>query len=119
MLKECFDALYNNKFGDTKFIHDYISGLENGGDYYLACHDFDEYVRTQDKIDVEYQKKDTWDWKCIENICHMGFFSSDRSIQNYADNIWQIKPLEVPEVSTLKEGHYVSTSNLVLSEDKK
>ena len=56
MLKECFDALYNNRFGDTSFIKDYIYGLENGGDYYLACHDFDEYVKTQDKIDYEYQK---------------------------------------------------------------
>ena len=119
MLKECFDALYNNKFGDTKFIHEYIAGLENGGDYYLACHDFDEYVKTQDKIDVEYQKKDTWDWKCIENICHMGFFSSDRSIQNYADNIWHVTPLEVPELSVTKEGHFVSTSSLVIPEDKK
>ena len=119
MLKECFDALYNNKFGDTKFIHEYIAGLENGGDYYLACHDFDEYVKTQDKIDVEYQKKDIWDWKCIENICHMGFFSSDRSIQNYADNIWHVTPLEVPELSVTKEGHFVSTSSLVIPEDKK
>ena len=116
MLKECFDALYKNKFGDTKFIHDYISGLENGGDYYLACHDFDEYVKTQDKIDIEYQKKDTWDWKCIENICHMGFFSSDRSIQDYADNIWGISPIEVPEPSIQKEGHFVSTSNLSIHE---
>ena len=116
MLKECFEALYKNKFGDTKFIHDYISGLENGGDYYLACHDFDEYVKTQVKIDVEYQKKDTWDWKCIENICHMGFFSSDRSIQNYADDIWGISPIEVPEPSIQKEGHFVSTSNLSIHE---
>ena len=119
MLKECFDALYHNKFGDTKFIHDYISGLENGGDYYLACHDFDEYVKTQDKIDIEYQKKDTWDWKCIENICHMGFFSSDRSIQDYADNIWHVTPIEVPEASVAKEGHFVSTSSLLIPEDKK
>mgnify|MGYP002624558788 CR=1 FL=1 len=116
MLKECFEALYKNKFGDTKFIHDYISGLENGGDYYLACHDFDEYVKTQDKIDIEYQKKDTWDWKCIENICHMGFFSSDRSIQDYADDIWGITPIEVPEPSIQKEGHFVSTSNLSIHE---
>ena len=116
MLKECFDALYNNRFGDTSFIKDYIYGLENGGDYYLACHDFDEYVKTQDKIDYEYQKKDNWDWKCIENICHMGFFSSDRSIQNYANDIWNIKPIEVPEPTITKEGHFVSTSNLSIHE---
>ena len=116
MLKECFDALYNNRFGDTSFIRDYIYGLENGGDYYLACHDFDEYVKTQDKIDIEYQKKDTWDWKCIENICHMGFFSSDRSIQDYANDIWDIKPCEVPEPTITKEGHFVSTSNLSIHE---
>ena len=118
-LQECFDALYNNKFGNTQFIHEYIRGLANGGDYYLACHDFDEYVATQDKIDIEYQKKDEWDRKCIENICHMGFFSSDRSIQNYATDIWNITPLEVPPPSIEKEKHYISTSNLDLSKEYK
>jgi starch phosphorylase len=114
-LKECFDALYNNRFGNTQFIHDYISGLADGGDYYLTCHDFDAYVDTQDKIDVDYKKKDEWDRKCVENICHMGFFSSDRSIQNYANNIWEIVPIEVPQPSIEKEKHFVSTSNLALA----
>ena len=118
MLKKCFDALLNNKFGDTSFIKDYVNGLENGGDFYLACHDFNEYVKTQDKIDVEYQNKDIWDWKCIENICHMGFFSSDRSIQNYADEIWGITPFVIPEPSVVKEKHFVSTSNLVMADKK-
>ena len=118
MLKKCFDALLNNKFGDTSFIKDYVNGLQNGGDFYLACHDFDEYVKTQDKIDVEYQNKDVWDWKCIENICHMGFFSSDRSIQNYADEIWGITPFVIPEPSVVKEKHFVSTSNLVMDDKK-
>jgi starch phosphorylase len=118
MLKKCFDALLNNKFGDTSFIKDYVNGLENGGDFYLACHDFDEYVKTQDKIDIEYQNKDIWDWKCIENICHMGFFSSDRSIQNYADEIWGITPFVIPEPSVVKEKHFVSTSNLVMADKK-
>ena len=118
MLKKCFDALLNNKFGDTSFIKDYVNGLENGGDFYLACHDFDDYVKTQDKIDVEYQNKDIWDWKCIENICHMGFFSSDRSIQNYADEIWGITPFVIPEPSVVKEKHFVSTSNLVMADKK-
>ena len=117
-LQECFDALYNNRFGNTQFIHDYISGLANGGDYYLTCHDFDEYVDTQNKIDIEYQKKDEWDRKCIENICHMGFFSSDRSIKDYAKDIWNISPCEVPQPSIDKEKHYVSTSNLDLAKEE-
>ena len=97
-LKKCFDAIYKNKFGDTSFIYDYITGLMNGGDYYLICHDFYDYVKAQEKIDIEYQNKETWVEKCVDNICHMGFFSSDRSIQNYADNIWKIQPIHVKEI---------------------
>ena len=96
-LKECFDALYLNKFGDTNFIHDYVSGLQNGGDYYCTCHDFEEYIKIQEKVDKEYQDKEKWDNICFENICHMGFFSSDRCVQNYANDIWKIKPIEVPK----------------------
>ena len=96
-LKECFDALYSNKFGDTNFIHDYLNGLQNGGDYYCTCHDFEEYIKIQEKVDKEYQDKDKWDNICFENICHMGFFSSDRCVQNYANDIWKLKPIEVPK----------------------
>jgi starch phosphorylase len=39
-LEECFEAIYKNKFGDTSFMHDYLYGLSNGGDYYCTCHDF-------------------------------------------------------------------------------
>ena len=96
-LKECFDALYLNKLGDTGFIHDYLTGLKNGGDYYCTCHDFDEYIKIQEKVDKEYQDKEKWDNICFENICHMGFFSSDRCVQNYANDIWKLKPIEVPK----------------------
>ena len=96
-LKECFDSLYQNKFGDTNFIHEYITSLSNGGDYYCTCHDFDEYIKMQEKVDEEYQDKEKWDNICFENICHMGFFSSDRCVQNYANDIWKIKPIEVPK----------------------
>ena len=95
-LQECFDALYNNEFGDTSFIHDYIKNLANGGDYYMTCHDFYDYVKAQEKVDKEYQNKDLWNKKCVDNICHMGFFSSDRSIRDYGNNIWKIAPCEVP-----------------------
>ena len=113
-LKECFDAIHNNRFGNTQFMHDYITGIINGGDYYLACHDFYAYLEAQEKIDRDYQNKDEWDRKCVENICHMGFFSSDRSIQDYANDIWNIVPIEVPKPSLTKEQHLISTSNLQL-----
>ena len=96
-LEECFEAIYKNKFGDTSFMHDYLYGLSNGGDYYCTCHDFWDYVNIQEKVDKEYQNKEKWTKKCIENICHMGFFSSDRCVQNYANDIWKISPIEVPK----------------------
>jgi starch phosphorylase len=96
-LKECFDALYRNEFGETNFIHEYLNGLKDGGDYYCTCHDFEEYIKIQEKVDDEYKNKDNWDKICFENICNMGFFSSDRCVQNYANDIWKIKPVEIPK----------------------
>ena len=96
-LEQCFEAIYTNKFGDTSFIHDYLRGLSNGGDYYCTCHDFQDYIKAQERVDKEYQNKEKWVKKCINNICKMGFFSSDRCVQNYANNIWDISPIEVPE----------------------
>ena len=96
-LEECFEAIYGNKFGDTSFMHDYLRGLSNGGDYYCTCHDFLDYVEAQEKVDKEYQNKEKWIKKCINNICNMGFFSSDRCVQNYANDIWKIQPIEVPK----------------------
>ena len=113
-LKECFDCIYNNRFGNTQFMHDYLNGMINGGDYYLVCHDFYDYLEAQVKIDKDYQDKDNWDRKCVENICHMGFFSSDRSIRDYANDIWNVVAMEVPKPSLTKEEHLISTSNLQL-----
>ena len=113
-LKECFDCIYNNRFGNTQFMHDYLNGIINGGDYYLVCHDFYDYLEAQEKIDKDYQDKDNWDRKCVENICHMGFFSSDRSIRDYANDIWNVVAMEVPKPSLTKEEHLISTSNLQL-----
>ena len=113
-LKECFDTIYNNRFGNTTFMHDYLNSIINGGDYYLVCHDFYDYLKAQEKIDKDYQNKDEWDRKCVENICHMGFFSSDRSIRDYANDIWNVVGMEVPKPSLTKEQHLISTSNLQL-----
>ena len=111
-LKECLDAILYNRFGNTKFMHEYVNTLIDGGDFYLACHDFYDYMAAQKRVDEEYKKPDIWFKKCVEAICKMGFFSSDRAIQTYAENIWKIQPLEVPKPSITKSGHFVSTGNL-------
>ena len=84
----------------------------SGDDYYLVCDDFYAYMEAQEKVDKCYSDQDNWCKKCINSITKMGFFSSDRSINDYAKNIWGVEPIEVPNPSLSKEGHYVSNQNL-------
>ena len=69
-------------------------------------------MEAQKRVDEEYKKPEIWYQKCVEAICKMGFFSSDRAIQTYAEEIWDIHPLEVPKPSLSKNEHFVSTGNL-------
>lgn len=64
-------------------------------DYYQAFADFRSYVDTQNRIDEEYKDQDLWVAKAIQNIVNMSYFSSDRTIQEYADDIWYLKPVKL------------------------
>ena len=70
-----------------------INAIENQGDYYLVSDDFHSYVRTQELVDEAYRDQEAWIRKTIEAVSRMGFFSSDRCIQEYAEGIWNIEPL--------------------------
>lgn len=69
-----------------------FDSLVNFGDHYQLLADYRSYVDTQDKVDELYRKPDDWTYKTLLNITNMGYFSSDRTVQEYADEIWQIKP---------------------------
>ncbi|MBE2894589.1 glycogen/starch/alpha-glucan family phosphorylase [Spirabiliibacterium falconis] len=64
-------------------------------DFYQAFADFRSYVDTQAKIDELYRDQDVWVSKAIQNIVNMSYFSSDRTIQEYADQIWHLKPVKL------------------------
>lgn len=64
-------------------------------DTYLLLADFADYVATQAKVDELYLKPDEWNRRAVINVAGMGMFSSDRTIMEYADKIWNVKPLKV------------------------
>lgn len=64
-------------------------------DEYLLLADFDAYAHAQRSIELRYEHKRDWARMCLVNIAQSGFFSSDRTIKQYADEIWDIKPVDV------------------------
>ncbi|MGT3159926.1 glycogen phosphorylase [Yersinia enterocolitica] len=72
-----------------------FDSLVNLGDHYQLLADYRSYVDTQEQVDTLYRHPDEWTRKTIFNIANMGYFSSDRTIQEYADDIWHIKPIRL------------------------
>ncbi len=65
------------------------------GDEFFVLADFDAYVKAQEEIEEIYQDRSRWAKMCLINIAQSGYFSSDRTIDEYAKEIWNIKPLEI------------------------
>ncbi len=62
-------------------------------DHYQLCADFGDYVATQRRVDELFRRPSEWTRQAILNIAGMGSFSSDRTINEYADTIWRVAPL--------------------------
>jgi starch phosphorylase len=62
-------------------------------DYYMLLADYTDYVATQHKVDNLYRRPVEWTRQTILNVAGMGAFSSDRTISEYAKEIWNVKPL--------------------------
>jgi starch phosphorylase len=69
------------------------------GDYYLHLADFQSYVDTQNRVDEIYADPDKWTRMCLMNIANMGKFSSDRTILEYAREVWNLKPCPISMTS--------------------
>ena len=64
-------------------------------DPYMCMADFESYHTTQQQVKTLYaEDKTRWAKISLNNIASSGFFSADRSIREYADNIWNLKPLK-------------------------
>ncbi len=93
-LKRVLDMISDGTFSpddNDRFKPLVLDSLLNGGDQYMLLADFDSYIKAQEEVSKCYQNQDAWIKKSIINVANMGYFSSDRTIAEYADEIWNVK----------------------------
>ena len=93
-LKDTIDLISSGFFsrGDSSLFRPLIDALLNR-DEYLVLADYHSYVQCQEEVNRVYEDRDQWTTKSILNVARMGRFSSDRSIREYVEKIWKVKPL--------------------------
>jgi starch phosphorylase len=76
-------------------LHDLYYSVMMSNDEFFVLKDFDAYVEAQELVDLTYRNQKEWLRKAIINIAHSGKFSSDRTIAEYATEIWKLRPYAV------------------------
>jgi starch phosphorylase len=94
-LKAVLDALSSGAFspGEPGLFRPIVDSLLNGGDPYLVLADFAAYLACQDEVGKAYQDQERWTRMAILNVARSGKFSSDRTIREYAREIWSALPV--------------------------
>ncbi len=93
-LKTAIDRIAEGVFSpeEPNRFHDITRTLLES-DYYLLLADYADYVSTQKRVDDLYRRPNEWARQAILNVAGMGAFSADRTIREYADDIWNVKPV--------------------------
>jgi glycogen phosphorylase len=92
-LRRCLDMIRDGAFSPEQpdLFHPIIDSLLAGGDHYQLLADYDDYIATQAAVSAAYADTNRWLHMSIANVAHMGRFSSDRSIAEYAKDIWGVE----------------------------
>jgi glycogen phosphorylase len=94
-IKQVVDQLVNGFFPtDSNEFEPIFDSLLAENDQYFVLRDFAAYADVQKKIGKSYENKIEWQKKSLVNIAQAGYFSSDRTIKEYADEIWGIKSIK-------------------------
>ena len=93
-LKQVLDMIANGFFNveEPDRYQAIFDNLLHKGDHYLLLADYASYVATQDAVSTLYQDQEEWSRRAILNVARVGKFSSDRTIGEYAKNIWNVAP---------------------------
>lgn len=91
-LREALEAISSGVFSpdDPNRYRDLIGGLYDH-DWFMVARDFDAYWEAQAKVEKLWVDRSRWDAIAIKNTANVGFFSSDRTIRQYAQDIWNVQ----------------------------
>ncbi len=95
-VKRILNAVNSAMFADANYPQQFtpiFDALLNN-DYYFVLADLEDFNNTIHRAEKEYKNKDLWAKKALLNVARIGYFSSDRSVMEYAENIWHVKPVE-------------------------
>ena len=102
-IREVVDSLRNCTWSsDPNEFQLIYNDLMIQRDEFFVLADFEAYVQAQKDVSSWYQNRPAWARAMLVNIAKSGFFSSDRTIQQYADEIWGLKPIPFKELAEKK-----------------
>lgn len=90
-LTEAMNQIQSNMYCESETSDRIIHTLQPYNDYYLVTRDFSSFMEAQDRVDAAFKDKTNWVKKTILSVARMGKFSSDRTIREYAEQIWDIE----------------------------
>jgi starch phosphorylase len=97
--RAALELVFSDHFcaGEPGIFEPLRQALLEHGDYYMHVADLMPYAWAQQQVGELYQNAEQWTRKAILNVASSGFFSSDRTVKEYAEQIWNVTPLHVEE----------------------
>jgi len=94
VLRQTIDMIAGGYFAphEPGLFRPIVESLTTGGDFFLVLADFESYLAAQDRVDALYRQPREWVRRAILNVARMGYFSSDRTVAEYAKKIWGVEP---------------------------
>ena len=96
-IKQALDMIKSNVFSllEPGLFEPILRSLLDYNDYYMLLADLRSYSEAQDRVDAAYRNAKKWNRMSLVNVARSGFFSSDRSVMEYARDIWHVSPVKL------------------------